>query len=293
MRATWSGRSPNFGGASVVTGHRVADEKSAFRLRVLSVLALVPVALGAVVAGGWIYAGFVGLLAGLMGLEWRRLSEVRFGAPYGRLAGGIALAVGLVAATLAALGRPREALVCVALGMVLAGLLVRTRTAASLWASIGVALVGLPAVALVWLRSVPELGLSLLLWLLIVVWTTDTAAYVVGRGIGGPRLAPSISPGKTWAGLGGGVIGASLASTITAWALGYERLAQFAGLGALFAVLAQLGDLAESALKRRAGVKDSGSLIPGHGGVLDRVDGLLLTAPALAVLVGSKTWPSP
>jgi phosphatidate cytidylyltransferase len=194
---------------------------------------------------------------------------------------------------LAALGRPREAVACVALGIVLAAVLARMRAAASLWASIGVALVGLPAVALVWLRSVPELGLDLLLWLLIVVWTTDTAAYVVGRRVGGPRLAPSISPGKTWSGLGGGVIGASLASVITAWALGYERLIQFAGLGAVFAVLAQLGDLAESALKRRAGVKDSGSLIPGHGGVLDRVDGLLLTAPALALLVGSKAWQWP
>jgi phosphatidate cytidylyltransferase len=271
----------------------VADHGSAFRLRVLSALALVPVALGVVVAGGWIYAGFIGLLAVLMALEWRRLSEARFGAPYGRLAGALALAVGLLATLLAALGRPRDALACVALGMVLAALLARPRAAGALWAAIGVALIGLPAVALVWLRAIPELGLDLLLWLLIVVWTTDTAAYVVGRGVGGPRLAPSISPGKTWSGLGGGVIGASLASVITAWALGSERWVQFAGLGAAFAVLAQLGDLAESALKRRAGVKDSGSLIPGHGGVLDRVDGLLLTAPALTVLVGSELWSLP
>jgi phosphatidate cytidylyltransferase len=271
----------------------VPDDRAAFRLRVLSALVLVPVALGIVVAGSWIYAAFVGLLTILMALEWRRLSEARFGGQYARLAGGVALGVGLAATMLAALGRPREAVACVALGIVLAAVLARMRAAASLWASIGVALVGLPAVALVWLRSIPELGLDLLLWLLIVVWTTDTAAYVVGRRVGGPRLAPSISPGKTWSGLGGGVIGASLASVITAWALGYERLIQFAGLGAVFAVLAQLGDLAESALKRRAGVKDSGSLIPGHGGVLDRVDGLLLTAPALALLVGSKAWQWP
>jgi phosphatidate cytidylyltransferase len=177
--------------------------------------------------------------------------------------------------------------------MVLAGVLARMRPSHWLWAGIGVALVGVPTVALVWLRSVPQLGLDLLLWLLIVVWATDTAAYVVGRRVGGPRLAPSISPGKTWSGLGGGVIGASLASVITAWALGSERLVHAAGLGAVFAVLAQLGDLAESALKRRAGVKDSGTLIPGHGGVLDRVDGLLLTAPALALLVRAKAWPWP
>lgn len=277
------------------------DDKSAFRLRVLSALVLVPIALALVVAGGWIYALFVGLLAVLMALEWRRLSAARFGPHYARFAGNVALGVGLAATLLAALGRPREAVACVALGMVLAGVLARTRAAASLWAAIGVALIGLPTVALVWLRSVPEIGLNLLLWLLIVVWTTDTVAYLVGRRVGGPRLAPTISPGKTWSGLGGGVIGASLASVITAWTLGSERLpavlasslVHAAGLGAMFAVLAQLGDLAESALKRRAGVKDSGSLIPGHGGVLDRVDGLLLAAPALALLIGGKVWPWP
>jgi phosphatidate cytidylyltransferase len=254
-------------------------------------LVLVPIALAIVVAGGWIYALFVGVLAVLMALEWLRLSEARFGARYARFAGGVALGVGLAATVLAVLGRPREAVACVALGMVLAGVLARVRGVAAVWATIGVVLIGVPTVALIWLRSVPELGLNLLLWLLIVVWATDTAAYVVGRRVGGPRLAPSISPGKTWSGLGGGVIGASLASVIAAWALGSERLVHAAGLGAVFAVLAQLGDLAESALKRRAGVKDSGALIPGHGGVLDRVDGLLLTAPALALLVGAKAWP--
>jgi phosphatidate cytidylyltransferase len=132
-----------------------------------------------------------------------------------------------------------------------------------------------------------------MLWLLIVVWTTDGVAYLVGRRVGGPRLAPSISPGKTWSGLAGGVLGAGLASLIVASVLGSERLVHAAGLGAGFAVVAQLGDLAESMLKRRAGFKDSGSLIPGHGGVLDRVDGLLLTAPALSLLLGLKVWQWP
>jgi phosphatidate cytidylyltransferase len=264
-----------------------------FRLRVLSALALVPVALAVVVAGGWIYFFSVALLVTLMALEWRHLSEVRFGRRYGRFAGAATLAVSLAAAAVTALGRPLAAVLCVVIVAVLAGLVAWARAAAAMWAGIGVALIGLPAVALVWLRSVPELGLGLLLWLLIVVWTTDTAAYAVGRNVGGPRLAPAISPGKTWSGLGGGVIGASLASAITLSALGSERLVHAAGLGAAFAVLAQLGDLAESALKRRAGVKDSGSLIPGHGGVLDRVDGFLLTAPALALLLGSRAWPWP
>lgn len=271
----------------------MAEDKSPFRLRLLSALALAPIALAVVVAGSWIYALGIALLVALMALEWGHLSEVRFGRRYGTLAGASALVIGLAATTLAALGRPREALVCVLIGTALAVLTARVRSAAALWAGIGVALIGLPAVALVWLRSIPELGLGLLLWLLIVVWTTDTAAYAVGRRVGGPRLAPAISPGKTWSGLGGGVVGASLAGAITLWVLGSERLFHAAGLSAAFALLAQLGDLAESSLKRRAGVKDSGSLIPGHGGLLDRLDGFLLTAPALALLLGLGVWPWP
>jgi phosphatidate cytidylyltransferase len=259
----------------------------------LSALALVPIALALVVAGGWSFSLFVGLMTALMALEWSGLSESRFGRPYGRLAGAAVLAVGLLATALTALGRPSAALMSVGLGALAAGLVAWACGAAASWTSLGVGLIGVPAVALVWLRSLPEVGLSVLLWLLIVVWTTDSAAYVVGRRVGGPRLAPSISPGKTWAGLGGGVIGASLASVITVWALGSERLVHAAGLGAGFAVVAQAGDLLESMLKRRAGVKDSGSLIPGHGGVLDRVDGLLLTAPALALLLGSSVWQWP
>lgn len=269
------------------------EDSAASRLRLLSALALVPVALGIVIAGGLVFAAFVGLMTALMALEWSRLSEVRFGRDYARFAGALVLGSGLLTTALAALGRPRDALACVLVGALTAGVIAWVRGAASWWASIGVALVGVPALALIWLRSLPEVGMGVLLWLLVVVWTTDTAAYVVGRRMRGPRLAPTISPGKTWSGLGGGLIGASLASVLMAWALGSERLAYAAGLGAGFAIMAQLGDLAESILKRRAGVKDSGSLIPGHGGVLDRVDGLLLTAPALALLLGSTAWQWP
>ena len=271
----------------------MADDGPALRLRLLSAVALAPIALAVVIAGGWIFALFVGAMVVLMTHEWSGLSAARFGRHYARLAGVIVLAVGLAATMLAVLGRPGAALACVAAAALTAGLVAWTRGAAAAWTGVGVVLVGLPAIALVWLRSLPDIGLSALLWLLIVVWTTDSAAYVVGRRVGGARLAPSISPGKTWAGLGGGVIGASLASVIVAWALGSERLVHAAGLGAGFAVIAQLGDLAESMLKRRAGVKDSGSLIPGHGGVLDRVDGLLLTAPALSLLLGLKAWQWP
>ncbi|MGH6896682.1 MAG: phosphatidate cytidylyltransferase [Geminicoccaceae bacterium] len=271
----------------------MADDGPAFRLRLLSALVLAPIALGVVAAGGWIFAVFVGVMTALMAHEWSRLSEARFGDDYARAAGAVVLGVGLAAILLTLLNRPGAALGCVAAAALAAGLIAWARGSAPLWTGIGIVLVGLPAVALIWLRSLPDIGLSTLLWLLIVVWTTDSAAYLVGRRVGGARLAPSISPGKTWSGLGGGVIGASLASVIMAWALGSERLVHAAGLGAGFAVIAQLGDLAESMLKRRAGVKDSGRLIPGHGGVLDRMDGFLLTAPALALLLGLKLWPWP
>jgi len=108
---------------------------------------------------------------------------------------------------------------------------------------------------------------------MLVTWTTDICAYFAGRGIGGPKLAPRISPKKTWAGLGGGVIGALIVGGLFAWAFDLET--PFFYFGAPMAVLAQLGDLYESWVKRRADVKDSSNLIPGHGGVLDRLDGLL------------------
>lgn len=255
---------------------------------------LVPLALAVVVLGGWTFAALIALAVALMGFEWSRLTEARFGPDYGRATGAVAVIAGVLATVLATVGRPLEAVGFVALGAALAAGIAWRRSGAAAWAGAGVALIGLPAVALIWLRAVPDVGLILMLWLLIIVWSTDTAAYFVGVRFGGPRLAPAISPSKTWSGLGGGVAGAALASAITAWAIGSERLLQAAGLGALFALLAQLGDLMESLLKRSAGVKDSGGLIPGHGGVLDRVDGLLIAAPVMALLgllLGPRAWP--
>jgi phosphatidate cytidylyltransferase len=262
----------------------VAERDPAFRLRVLSVLALLPVALAIVVLGGWGFAAFVALVVAVIALEWGRLCALRFGRRSGWLAGGAVLVVGLTSTLAIASGRPEAALVCLLGGALLSGLVAGVAGGRPVWSSLGVVYVGLPALCLIWLRAAPEVGLSALLWLLVVVWTTDTAAYFAGRAIGGPRLAPRISPGKTWSGLCGGVLGAALTGALTAWLLGSERLLQAAGLGAVLAIVAQLGDLAESALKRAARVKDSGSLIPGHGGLLDRVDGLWFAAPALALL---------
>ena len=147
--------------------------------------------------------------------------------------------------------------------------------------------------ALLWLRHQPAFGRETILWVLICIWATDIGAYFVGRTAGGAKLAPRISPGKTWSGLIGGMAWAAVASAVTGYAFGLGETVHLALAGAALAVVGQAGDLLESAAKRRAGVKDSGRLIPGHGGLLDRIDGLMavLVAVAVARLVVGTSWP--
>jgi len=140
---------------------------------------------------------------------------------------------------------------------------------------------------LLWLRLDPQVGLVNLLFILLVVWSSDIGAYMTGRLFGGPKLAPAISPGKTWSGAAGGLVAAFLAGDLVAGFLAPEGQTGFtwhsALLALVFGVVAQAGDLAESWLKRRVGVKDSSQLIPGHGGLLDRLDALLAVAPVAAL----------
>ncbi|NBO17872.1 MAG: phosphatidate cytidylyltransferase [Proteobacteria bacterium] len=155
----------------------------------------------------------------------------------------------------------------------------------------GVLYVALPCASLIWLRcmafpATPEAGFKVVLYLILVVCATDIGAFFAGRRIGGPKLAPTISPNKTWAGLGGGMISAAVVGAACSSFTPYPpSIIACMDLGALLALIAQGGDLFESWLKRRAGVKDSGCLIPGHGGLLDRVDGLIFTMPLFAWFV--------
>jgi phosphatidate cytidylyltransferase len=146
----------------------------------------------------------------------------------------------------------------------------------------------LPAVSLLWIRERAEYegvgnGFDLLIWVFLVVWATDIGAYFAGRAIGGPKLAPSISPNKTVAGLVGGVICAALMAGAWVYYVGLPAI--LLSLAVLFGAAAQLGDLFESALKRKAGVKDSGTWLPGHGGLLDRLDGMVPVAVLTAALL--------
>ena len=150
------------------------------------------------------------------------------------------------------------------------------------WKAAGFIYALLPALSLLWIRDRAPHGLELLLWIFIVTWTTDIGAYFAGRAIGGPKLAPKISPNKTIAGLVGGMVSAALAGY--AWAELTSLSAVLFWLAPLLALAAQAGDLFESWIKRKAGVKDSGNWLPGHGGALDRLDGLVVVATLTAAL---------
>ena len=261
------------------------------RTRILSALVLGPIVLGITWLGGWPFDLLILAFALLTTAEWIRLVEPGRSEMAGLMAG--AGVVGVLGA-LILWGGPGAVLAVLALTPIL---YVAARQAGGARHPKLIAAV-LPYVAggaagLAWLRHDPTAGLGLFLLVLLAVWATDTGAYAAGRLIGGPKLAPRISPKKTWAGLIGGMV----ASAVAAWAvaLGFQAAspATAAAFGAAIAVVSQGGDLFESWVKRRYGVKDSGHLIPGHGGLLDRVDGLLVAAPAFALVHAAWEGASP
>jgi phosphatidate cytidylyltransferase len=168
--------------------------------------------------------------------------------------------------------------------------LTRGRTVASILAMVYVAA---SLVALLWLRHQPILGRTSVIWLIACVWATDIGAYFLGSVVGGAKLAPRISPSKTWSGLIGGMCWAAAVSAAMGLVFQQGATVELAIAGLGLAVISQIGDLVESAAKRDAGVKDSGHLIPGHGGLLDRIDGLMAAIVAFALfrLVSGGNWP--
>jgi phosphatidate cytidylyltransferase len=230
--------------------------------------------------GGPALATVTILAAALMGWEWGRLTDRgRFGAP-----ATVVAITGVAGASLAALSWPGAALGALSAGAAVRLVWPTGDGAANLWAGIGTLWIGAACIALLWLAADPAAGRVTVLWLFALVWATDSAAYVVGRWAGGPRLAPRWSPSKTWSGALAGLAAAGLVGAISAKMLGISMISPVFWASMGLSVAAQLGDLAESAAKRRFGVKDTSGLIPGHGGLLDRLDGMLAALVVVAVL---------
>lgn len=251
--------------------------------RVISALLLIPVALAAVWLGGIWFAGLLGIGGFLMALEWATLIGLAGKRLLAFAIVSLLVATGFVASAGAA-PDPRWIIAVLALGAVtaIAGFaLRRSRTG---WIGLGIVYCWAPVYALAWLRA-SEHGLWWVAWVLLVVWGTDIGAYFVGRAVGGAKLVPHISPNKTWSGLVGGMVLAAVAAAVAARWFAMESVLALAIAAAGLAVVAQAGDIAESAIKRHFGKKDSGWIIPGHGGILDRVDGLVLVTPLVALVV--------
>jgi phosphatidate cytidylyltransferase len=259
---------------------------SPLRQRLASALVLAPVALGAAFLGRPVWDILIAVAGACMAWEWGRLCG------HGRLshAAVATVAVAPMAVIVGAIwGMPSALLILAVAVPVTAAAAMVERTASPAWLALGVAYVGLPCLTLIWIRALPGTGLVTMIWVLGLVWATDTGAYVAGRGLGGPKLAPRISPNKTWAGLIGGALAAAAVGLATAVFLSTAPNPALILLSAALALIEQIGDLFESAVKRHFGVKDSSNLIPGHGGVLDRVDGLL----AVSLTVAALSWGLP
>jgi phosphatidate cytidylyltransferase len=250
-------------------------------LRATSGIVLAATTLAMTWAGPVSFAVLVGAIALILLWEWGWLTTGTGITPVRTIAGvGILAALGLTVS-----GRPELGVALVAAAAVVAAIDPgRDRRVIEMG---GVLYAGIPAVSLLWLRSDPHGGLESIVLLLLIVWATDTGAFLAGRSIGGPRLWARVSPNKTWSGLIGGVCaGAFCAWLFVTW-LGGDAGVKLVLLAAGLALVSQAGDLFESALKRAHGAKDASSLIPGHGGFMDRVDGLVFAAVAAAAFAAA------
>jgi phosphatidate cytidylyltransferase len=242
-------------------------------IRIASAVVLAALALGATLFSPWTFLVLVMIGAGLIAWEWGRLTR---GNGFDGTALISAVAAGSVA-ILGSVGRPDLAAFLTAAAAAAIFFTAPSREQAD-WSVGGLAYAALPAFALVWLRGDVLLGAFAMLYLFAVAWTTDTASYAAGSLIGGPKLAPTISPQKTWSGFIVGVLTPALVGIAFAFALKNTSGVRLALVSMGLALACQIGDLFESWVKRRFGVKDMSQLIPGHGGLLDRVDGLLFAA---------------
>jgi phosphatidate cytidylyltransferase len=260
---------------------------SQLNLRIVSALVLGPLAIACIYFGPPWFNALIATAVAIMAWEWTRMCCGPALTAESALAPLIVVA-GLAAASFGHIWIATSAVIAGGIGVGIVAFVLRRDL--PVWAGSGVLLVGLAGIGLVSLRSTGDSGVITVLWFFGAIWATDTCAYFAGKAIGGPRLAPRISPNKTWAGLLGGVIASAAFSAAWLGWLQAQGILHAILLGVAVAVVAQLSDLMVSRVKRLAHVKDTGTLIPGHGGLLDRADGFLLngTLIVLLALLGGK-----
>lgn len=266
-----------------------APDTENFLRRTASASVLAALAIAIALLGGWIFAAVCAIAAAVVLWEWTAL--VAGVAQWRMLAPGVAAL--LIAAALLQHWTPVAAGVAIVVGAVAAAAVAAGlpdgRKISPLWIAAGVIYASVIVISLIPLRSDPEMGAAALSFVFATVWATDIFAYLVGRALRGPLLWPHLSPKKTWAGAIGGLAGGIAAGSSVAYASAGTPPLIAAFLAVILSIAAQAGDLFESWVKRRFGAKDAGRLIPGHGGVMDRVDGLLVAALA-AVLIGTLRY---
>lgn len=246
-------------------------------MRVVAALVLAPLTIAIAWFGGWPWALLVTAAGALLYFEWLMI----VGASRNRFVVAAGISALVIAGIFLMVGWTALAIGVIAAGIVLVAILARGQ---HLWVASGLAYAAAALIASVLVRLDAGMGFVALVFVLLVVWVTDIGGYFAGRGIGGPKLWPRVSPKKTWAGAVGGLI-LSLVIAAAFAILGFGKMLPLLLLGTLLSVVSQLGDLFESAVKRRFGVKDSSHIIPGHGGLLDRLDGFV-AAIVIAALIG-------
>lgn len=246
-------------------------------MRVVAALVMAPLTIAIAWIGGWPWACIVIAAAALLYFEWLMI----VGASGNRLAVAAGITALAIAGVCLMTRRTDLALGIVAVGIALAAVIGREQRG---WVASGLVYAAAALIAAILVRRDADFGFVALMFVLLVVWVTDIGGYFAGRGIGGPKLWPRVSPKKTWAGaIGGLVLGLAVAAGF-AW-FGFGKMLPLLLLGAVLSIVSQVGDLFESAIKRRFDVKDSSHIIPGHGGLLDRLDGFV-AAIVFAALIG-------
>jgi phosphatidate cytidylyltransferase len=259
-----------------------APHSSGLTLRIISASVMAPVAIAAVWFGSPYLPALVALLAAGMGWEWARMS--RLASP----SAVMFVILGPFVATCAMAFHEDIAAVLLALAFAAGVAIAEKDLRLRLWGAGATLWIALPCIAILWLDR-GEGGRERIIYLFAVVWASDIGAYAFGRLIGGPRLAPALSPNKTWAGAVGGLASAMVIGQLAAAFFAHDAPVVLLAISAFVAIAAQAGDLIESFAKRCFNVKDSGGLIPGHGGLLDRLDSLLLASLALALALAAAT----